>query len=144
VRACDRCVDGRRDYGSKHIDFAWDGSPLAINADGSICADDDIGPVHASPMAKPYKGYGAPIYAPSSPAPADDYSSSGDKLGAILPGLSDRVACPAPSCGLVDTVTARVIHLNDVHKWTREAIADWLETLDADLSFPMPTMSNTV
>jgi hypothetical protein len=26
-------------------------------------------------------------------------------------------------------------HLNDTHKWTREAIADWLESLDEDLSF---------
>lgn len=26
-----------------------------------------------------------------------------------------------------------IIHLNDEHKWTREQIADWLETLDVDL-----------
>lgn len=31
---------------------------------------------------------------------------------------------------LADTV----IHLNDVHHWTRDQIADWLDTLDIDLS----------
>ncbi len=27
-----------------------------------------------------------------------------------------------------------IIHLNDFHKWSREEIADWLETLDVDLT----------
>lgn len=27
-----------------------------------------------------------------------------------------------------------IVHLNDYHKWTREQIADWLETLDHDLT----------
>lgn len=28
-----------------------------------------------------------------------------------------------------------IIHLNDLHKWTREEIADWLESLPVDLRF---------
>lgn len=32
----------------------------------------------------------------------------------------------------------QVVHLNDQHRWTREAIADWLDTLDADLQFKLP------
>lgn len=27
-----------------------------------------------------------------------------------------------------------LIHLNDYHKWSRERIADWLETLDLDIT----------
>lgn len=34
------------------------------------------------------------------------------------------------------SITDVVMHLNDNHKWTREAIADWLDTLDVDLTFP--------
>lgn len=32
-------------------------------------------------------------------------------------------------------ITTIAIHLNDFHEWTREAIADWVETLDVDLTF---------
>lgn len=28
-----------------------------------------------------------------------------------------------------------ILHLNDTERWSREQIADWLETLDLDLSF---------
>ncbi len=31
-----------------------------------------------------------------------------------------------------------IIHLNDDHRWTREQIADWLDTLDVDLRFQTP------
>lgn len=31
-----------------------------------------------------------------------------------------------------------IMHLNDRHRWTREEIADWLETLDVDLRFKTP------
>lgn len=31
-----------------------------------------------------------------------------------------------------------VVHLNDHHKWSREQIADWLETQDWDLQFATP------
>lgn len=35
------------------------------------------------------------------------------------------------------TISYMIQHLNDHSQWTREQIADWLETLDADLTFPI-------
>lgn len=61
-----------------------------------------------------------------------------------VPGLKDaKATCPAEHCkgmGSFDgvPVTKVVIHLNDHHRWTREKIADWLDTLDVDLSFKTP------
>ncbi len=37
------------------------------------------------------------------------------------------------SCGChkyADRLFEQIIHLNDYHKWTREAIADWVETVE--------------
>ena len=47
----------------------------------------------------------------------------------VFPTKTVDVKCPAQR--LVDLV----IHLNDSHHWSREQIADWLDTLDADLRF---------
>lgn len=72
---------------------------------------------------------------------------TGDVLGTLkkaIPGLKNaRANCPASkTCGSEVyhdmPVTEVIIHLNDTHKWTREKIADWLETLDVDLSFQEP------
>lgn len=54
-----------------------------------------------------------------------------------IPGLAEKVKCP---CGCNDNapVWNVVIHLNDGAKWSREKIADWLDTLDADLRFKLP------
>lgn len=58
-----------------------------------------------------------------------------------LPGFYDEVACPIREfCGILHegnavTVAYMIQHLNDDGKWSREQIADWLETLDADLTF---------
>jgi hypothetical protein len=61
-------------------------------------------------------------------------------VGAIMAALSDddygdldlpaflEVGCPAPACK--QTIRYNIIvHLNDDHRWTRETIADWLDTL---------------
>jgi len=69
-----------------------------------------------------------------------------------IPALFTKVKCPSntvPICPSNDTevcvyadgnellsVSVAIQHLNDEHKWTREAIADWLDTLDVDLTFP--------
>lgn len=50
-----------------------------------------------------------------------------------LPGIKETVK--HPMSGMSDTIERIIINLNDVHKWTREEIADWLDTLDVDLSF---------
>lgn len=45
-----------------------------------------------------------------------------------LPGVKQRVKHPIS--GAYDTLMQVVISLNDTAKWTREQIADWIETLD--------------
>lgn len=60
-------------------------------------------------------------------------------LGKGIPGFHTMMQrCPVKGCEnavgqchLRDTI----IHLNDQHKWPREQIADWLDTLDHDLRF---------
>lgn len=57
-------------------------------------------------------------------------------LKKLFPALNEQASCPA--CAKLDdkttgTIDKMIIHLNDVHTWTREAIADWLESLDVDL-----------
>lgn len=58
----------------------------------------------------------------------------------LLPELRTHVFCPAfvrSDCEpLGESIIDMIMHLNDDHRWTREQIADWLETLDVDLSFP--------
>lgn len=57
----------------------------------------------------------------------------------MLPALNATANCPVflstSSCFFAADLQTVIIHLNDHHKWTREQIADWLETLDLDLSF---------
>jgi hypothetical protein len=76
-----------------------------------------------------------------------------DLLRDAIPGLKDAQS-PCPVC-VVELTTPHVpntadwrnnnialidiiIHLNDYHKWTREAVADWIETKDWDLQFVTP------
>jgi hypothetical protein len=42
-----------------------------------------------------------------------------------------RPACPA--CSRTATLMCQVYHLNDIHLWKREAIADWVETVERSL-----------
>lgn len=57
-----------------------------------------------------------------------------DGLSKLVPSIAtELVACPA--CIGVEAPIATVIpHINDTHRWTREQIADWLETLNIDLT----------
>jgi hypothetical protein len=50
-----------------------------------------------------------------------------------LPGLTEMVKHPVN--GNKTTLQAVIIDLNDQCNWTREQVADWLETLDLDLRF---------
>jgi len=77
----------------------------------------------------------------------EGYSDSGRLMHSICPGLKEKVKLP---CGclnelktetLVTHLDRAIIHLNDftIHngvkkEWTREEIADWLESLDVDLT----------
>lgn len=63
-------------------------------------------------------------------------------LADVVPGINQiAVKCPdgneLPFSSLwlyPQTLLSIVMHLNDDHRWTREQIADWLETLDYDLT----------
>ena len=43
------------------------------------------------------------------------------------------VDCPA--CKRINSLLGTCTHLNDVHKWTREHIADWLEAEEEKLGY---------
>lgn len=51
-----------------------------------------------------------------------------------LPQLKG-VSIKCPACGYTENVMNIIVHLNDIHVWKREAIADWLESTDLDLEF---------
>lgn len=65
------------------------------------------------------------------------YQDSGRMLSKALPALIKEVLSPCDHGG-VDLLEEVIIHLNDRHKWSREQIADWLDSLDVDLAFPVP------
>jgi len=56
-----------------------------------------------------------------------------DKRVNELPALLETVKHPL--LGSASTLKYVIISLNDTYKWTRGQIADWLETLDVDISF---------
>ena len=57
-----------------------------------------------------------------------------ETLVGVCPGMCNRVKCPEMDRPEPMHVSTAVIHLNDHHKWSRERIADWLDTLDIDLT----------
>ena len=59
-------------------------------------------------------------------------------LTSLFPMIDKIIEFPC-SCGskvpeYKDTIHDIIIHLNDKHKWSREKIADWLDSLDVDLT----------
>lgn len=60
-----------------------------------------------------------------------------DQICRLFPVLryleAAEVRCPV--CGVHSTMTV-ITHLNDQHRWTREAIADWVETLERTYAPP--------
>ncbi len=152
---CYRCDgEGRRDYGSQPIPIIWDGGAVLMAADGTVL-DTDVDRYY--PTGKPAKGYKpteATAWTQHFPgSPAESYVTSAQQeakhtyggdtnrvLESLLPAMREDTKCP--SCRgddtHRDTITQLVIHLNDSIHWTRETIADWLDTLDADLRFPTP------
>lgn len=66
------------------------------------------------------------------------YGNSGRLLSKALPALQVEVLSPCDEHAWSSELEAVIIHLNDTHKWSREQIADWLDTLDLDLTFPVP------
>jgi len=58
-----------------------------------------------------------------------------------LPELkSANIMCPA--CGATGYLAGIMIHLNDIHTWTREAIAEWADPRP-ELHVAMPSLTET-
>ena len=54
---------------------------------------------------------------------------------AHIPILDEYAQCP--QCFTIDRVfEISADHLNDTHRWTRERIADWVETIEAKMEQP--------
>lgn len=51
--------------------------------------------------------------------------------------LGKAVACPHPKCEAESNWINIIMHLNDQHKWSREAIAEWVDPWP-ELHQPMP------
>jgi hypothetical protein len=151
--SCHRCDgQGRVDYGSQRI-------PITVSAYQAYRVDSagtflHLGEIKGQPDSTPYapaSGYppsavakwqklhshnhwDAPI-SPAAPAsPYDAGSEVADALAAVLPDVERFVAHPVN--GRSDKLRTIIVTLNDSHGWSRERIADWLETLDLDLRFP--------
>lgn len=54
----------------------------------------------------------------------------GVKIVLEHPLMHDYVDCPVKSCAVMDRLKHIILHLNDEHKYSREEIANWLDTLD--------------
>ena len=83
-------------------------------------------------------------------------SLSMSTLQRFFPNVTKELQCPA--CMAEDihdqsavnyvnptamrSVSRTIMHLNDWHRWTREAIADWLDTLDIDLTVKREEVTN--
>lgn len=71
-------------------------------------------------------------------AEATPYISPISYITKMAPGIEDiDVPCPACVDSLTHTPTnilIMIVMLNDDHHWTREQIADWLDSLDEDLT----------
>lgn len=55
--------------------------------------------------------------------------AAGYDIARTMHAREDALACDV--CGFVtDYLDTAIAHLNDAHKWTREKIADWVETIE--------------
>ena len=66
------------------------------------------------------------------PGPTPHNAAVFDILRAVagVVDLYQRRRCPVPYCPARKTTGNMIAHLNDGHHWTREHIADWVETIE--------------
>jgi hypothetical protein len=55
-------------------------------------------------------------------------------IAQVIPAMREQVKHPVT--GGYSSLNVVIVDLNDSHRWSRERIADWLDTLDLDLAFP--------
>lgn len=132
LQGCSRCAgSGQVDYGSKRVYPEWDGTPYRFHPDDPTAGTDNV-----TALGQPIEPWTAPNGVTS--VKGESYSNSGGILTTLMPDILADVKYPC-KCGMTPaTVKDVVIHLNDGEKWTRERIADWLDTLDLNLRFPTP------
>jgi len=65
---------------------------------------------------------------------AQNVGATASSLSKLLPGVLELVKHPVTG-QKTNTLQSTIINLNDQYKWTREQIADWIETLDIDTTF---------
>lgn len=78
------------------------------------------------------------ICAKAMPKPKQ-FHNTGPNLSSLskqLPGVKEYVKHPVT--GTIGTLWYTIQNLNDNYKWTRNRIADWIETLDIDTEFKEP------
>lgn len=56
-------------------------------------------------------------------------------LAEDLPGVMESVRMPCHCREFKVALFTAIIHLNDKHRWSRDRVADWIETLDIDTTF---------
>lgn len=117
-------------------------------AEVKISIDDMLSKAYAKAWGQAQKQFVNQILYGSA---AQSSSPVVDDLAKLVPALAtEKATCPgcgdgcACGCGMkaIDTgfsvsdrpVAEVIMHLNDQHRWTREQIADWLETLPIDLT----------
>jgi hypothetical protein len=108
---------------------------------------DDIFDYESKGEQNPHLKYKSAIPDPAAKKKKYKFSAGGVVSGsgyigelpevAMLPGLMTKVRHPVYTTEQW-AVRDAIINLNDVHTWTREQIADWLDTLDVDLRFKTP------
>jgi len=65
------------------------------------------------------------------------YNFAGILTGPLV--FHPPIKCPACACYFYSEVPVMIVHLNDLHRWTREGIADWVATVEpADDPRPGP------
>lgn len=82
-----------------------------------------------------------PACKPVSPPDEATYYTETKIFRDLIPGFAKmKQRCPVKTCKATDIefLQDTIIHLNDHHKWKRERVAEWLETLDHDLTFKTP------
>lgn len=130
----------------KQYDFSPQWKEIGYTTDASMVSYQDFTNHYEFPLQP--KGWAKTEITANLLSGAINPVSDPASLSHMLPGITERVSHPAlkvedhyPGCtivGNVHTIRQLVMHLNDDHKWTREEIADWLDTLDVDLAFKSP------